>query len=103
YDPENTVTLALPPDGAHQLSTYIWEDLAKDDRGAPQIVGPSTDPDGLFYAAASEYNLLHTCNTWAAEALHAAGFLVSGDDVIFPHQVMTQVGETAESQCRLFR
>ena len=103
YSPGETVTLMLPPGGARALSNYIWQDLSKDKSGEPEEVARSTDPDGLFYAAQSEYNLFHTCNTWAAEALHEAGLPVSGDGVIFSGQVMAQVNAAAESQCRLIR
>lgn len=103
YAPEDVVTLRLPPGGARALSHYIWNDLSKDAAGKPQEVARSNDPDGLFYAAESEYSLLHTCNTWAADALHEAGFPVSGDSVIFAGQVMTQVDTVAENQCGLVR
>jgi hypothetical protein len=101
YPPESTVTLALPPGGSRALSEYIWKDLAKDASGKPVVVAPSTDPDGLFYAAQSEYNLLHTCNTWTADALHASGLPVSGGNVIFSGQAMARVDDVAASQCRL--
>lgn len=103
YPPENTITLLLPPEGSRSLSAYIWKDLAKDTSGEPQVVSHSANPEGLFYAAQSEYNLLHTCNTWIANALHNAGLPVSGDNVIFLGQVMTRAYEAAESQCPLSR
>jgi hypothetical protein len=99
YSGESTTTLALPPGGSRALSAYIWNDLAKDAAGKPLVVAHSTDSNGLFYAAQSEYTLLHTCNTWIADALNGAGLPVSGDNVIFSGQVMTRVGEAAESQC----
>jgi hypothetical protein len=94
-----TVTLALPPGGAQALAAYIWNDLAKDEAGRPRIVAHSHNPEGLFYAAQSGYNLLHTCNTWAADALAAAGLPISGDNVTFAHQVMLRVDKAAEAQC----
>ena len=100
YPPENTVTLALPPGGHKALSKYIWQDLLKDTSARPQIVSRSNDPIGLLYAANSEYNLFHTCNTWTADALHAAGLTISGDEVIFSGQVMTRVNRVAEDQCQ---
>jgi len=33
YPPEDTVTLVMPLGGAHALSAYIWNDLAKDAAG----------------------------------------------------------------------
>jgi uncharacterized protein (TIGR02117 family) len=103
YPPENTVTLVLPPGGRKALSDYIWNDLTKDAAGKPMVVAPSTDPDGLFYAAQSEYNLFHTCNTWTADALHEAGLPISGDNVIFSGQVMARVDDAAQSQCQSVR
>ncbi|MDR3425351.1 MAG: DUF2459 domain-containing protein [Alphaproteobacteria bacterium] len=100
YPPEDTITLVLPAGGGHALSTYIGNDLATDASGRPQVVAPSTNPDGLFYAARSEYNLFHTCNTWAADALHEAGLPVSGSGVVFSGQVMSRAADAAESQCR---
>jgi uncharacterized protein (TIGR02117 family) len=103
YPPEATVTLMLPADGKQALSAYIWNDLSKDAAGKPQIVAPSTHPDGLFYAANSRYNLLHTCNSWTADALHAAGLPVSTSAVMFSGQVMNRVKKAAQNQCRSLR
>jgi uncharacterized protein (TIGR02117 family) len=103
YPPGSTVTLMLPPGGARALSNFIWQDLSKDKMGNPEEVARSSEPDGLFYAAQSEYNLLHTCNTWTANALHDAGLDLSSDGVIFSGQVMTQINAVAESQCALIR
>ena len=103
YPPENTVTLVLPPHGSQSLSAQIWKDLVKDDSGQPRMVAYSHDPAGLFYEARSEYNLFHTCNTWAAEALHDSGLSVSGDNVIFSNQVMARIAEVAVEQCEVLR
>jgi hypothetical protein len=100
YPPEDTVTLTLPPGGSHALSEYLWNDLVKGIDGKPIIVAHSSSPDGLFYAAESEYNLLHTCNAWTVEALQAAGLPLSDGDVVFEHQAMNRVNQVAESQCR---
>lgn len=100
YPPGDTITLALPPGGSKALSAYIWKDLAKDISGRPYIVAHSTDPDGLFYASVSEYNLFHTCNTWTADAVHTTGLTVSGSNVIFSGQIMSRVSKAAENQCR---
>jgi hypothetical protein len=101
YPPENTRVLVLPPDGRRSLSAYIWNDLVKDVSGKPLLVAHSADPAGLFYAAQSEYNLRHTCNTWMADALHDTGLPVSGDGVIFLGQAMARVDKVTAGQCRL--
>ena len=98
YPPEDTYTLALPLEGKKALSAYIWNDLAKDEQGKLKFIGNSHAPQGLFYAANSEYNLLHTCNTWAVDALQAANLPISGDGVIVSGQSMARVSDLAESQ-----
>jgi len=103
YLPENTGTLFLPENGSQALSAYIWKDLVKDATGKPMMVAQSTHPVGLFFAAQSEYNLSHTCNTWVADILHDAGYSVSGNHVIFSNQVMNRVAEVAEEQCNVLR
>ncbi len=100
YPAEDTITLTLPPGGSKALSAFIWNDLAKNTSGKPTIVSHSTYPAGLFYAANSEYTLWHTCNTWATEALRAAGLPVSSSGVAFSGQVMNRAEKVAESQCR---
>lgn len=100
YPVDSTIVLALPPGGWHGLSDYLANDLIKNTAGKAMIITRSTDPDGLYYAAASEYNLFHTCNTWAADALHAAGLSISTDNVVFSGQVMTQVYAAAHDQCQ---
>ena len=100
YDPEDIIVLSLPPGGAKALSAYIGKDLAKDAFGKVEILSHSTNPDGLFYKANSEYNLLHTCNTWTADALHEAGLDISSDGVIFSDQVMGRVTRAALAQCQ---
>jgi hypothetical protein len=99
YTAGETVELALPPHGAEALSDYIWDDLRKDDRGKALIAARGDDPASLFYASGSQYNLLHTCNTWAADALQAAGLAVSPDGVIFSGQAMNRSTVAAIAQC----
>lgn len=101
YSSENILTLRLPPGGSRSLSAYIANDLTKDAAGKPRVVALSSNPAGLFYASQSQYTLLHTCNAWIADALHAAGLPISGNGVIFLGQVMARTSAAAEGQCRL--
>ncbi len=100
YGPDGMVALALPPGGAAALSAFIWNDLARDSSGAPRLVGPGRYAGSRFYDAVSGYNLAHTCNTWIADALHAAGLPVSGDGVVFSGQAMSRAEDAAAAQCR---
>ena len=99
YPAGDVVKLTLPHGGAQALSAYVWNDFIKGANGKPKIVGPSRDPEGIFYAAVSQYNLFHTCNTWTVDALQATGLAVSPDNVIFSGQAMDQVYGAARKQC----
>ncbi len=99
YPDEDVVTLALPPDGSRKMSAFIWQDIVKDDVGKPKQIALSTNPQGAFYDAKSEYNLLHTCNSWTAEALQVAGLPVSREGVVFSGQVMSEAREAGIQQC----
>ncbi len=99
YGQDGMVALALPPGGAASLSAYIWNDIAHDHTGAPRLVGPGRYEGSRFYGAVSGYNLAHTCNTWIASALQAAGLLVSGQGVIFSGQAMARAERAAAAQC----
>jgi hypothetical protein len=44
----------------------------------------------VYYSAVARYSALHTCNTWAAEALKAAGFKVRTRFVLFAGQTWRQ-------------
>jgi hypothetical protein len=99
YGPDGMVALALPAGGAAALSAFIWNDIARDHTGAPRLVGPGRYEGSRFYDAVSGYNLAHTCNTWIADALHAAGLPVSGAGVVFSGQAMSRADQAAAAQC----
>jgi hypothetical protein len=100
YPEETTIVLRLPPGGRQALTQFIWNDLVKDRNGRPIITAYGHSPASLFYAANSEYNIGHTCNTWIVEALQATGLSLSAADVIFSGQAMEQAVDAATQQCR---
>jgi hypothetical protein len=55
---------------------------------APVAEGPYEG--SVYYAAVARYSALHTCNTWAAEALQSAGFKVHTRLVLFAGQTWNQ-------------
>jgi hypothetical protein len=99
YPADDTIVLTLPPGGAAALSAAIWDDLGKDETGKPQLVSVGERPASVFYTARSRYNLLHTCNTWVADLIHATGLNMSGDGVVFSGQVMSRTADVAIAQC----
>ena len=90
YDPGDVLVYRLPPGGARALSDFIWNDIAKDVAGGPRLIARGGFPGNLLYAAVSGYSLAHTCNTWAADALHAAGLALDVDGVMFSGQVVAR-------------
>lgn len=73
YGRGHTVTLAITRAGAAALSRFLWRSFTKDKTGQPRYIAQGNFPGSIFYAANARYGLLHTCNTWSAEALAAAG------------------------------
>jgi Protein of unknown function (DUF2459) len=58
---------------------------------APLAAGPYEG--SVYYAAVARYSALHTCNTWAAEALSSAGFEVHTHLVLFAGQAWREAGK----------
>ncbi len=90
YEPSAVLVMHLPPGGAAGLSAFLQHDFERDAAGGPRLIGPGPYPGSLFYAARSGYSLAHTCNTWAADALHAAGLAVSGSGAALSGQVVSR-------------
>jgi hypothetical protein len=63
-------------------------------------LAPGPYPESAFYAAPQQYSALHTCNTWAAEALRAADQPVRATGVIFAGQLWHQVLRLQSVSCR---
>jgi hypothetical protein len=68
--------------------TFAWRD------GAIEPVLPGSHAVGsysAYYESVQRYSALHTCNTWAAEALKSAELPVSSSGVEFAWQLWEQV------------
>lgn len=75
-----------------RLSRYLWDEIAKDPDGSPLRAGPGPYPRSVFYVSTGTYDAAHTCNTWTALALRAAGLPVTAAGVVFPGQLTRQLG-----------
>ena len=89
------LTLGASHAGIARLSQFLWDDIDKDGRGIPRRVGTGPYPGSVFYASTAHYDLAHTCNTWTAEALGAAGLAVNPADVVFADQLLDQLPPSA--------
>ena len=63
------------------------------DSFAPSAALPESGPyaDSRYYAASAGYSGMHTCNTWAAEALQRGGLPVSSRGILMAGQLWAQV------------
>jgi hypothetical protein len=96
YPPDDLVTLALPPGGAHSLSAYIRGDMADNPDGTPRVVAHRHDPeDAILFAANSRYGFLHTCNGWVATGLKDAGVPLSDSRVVTSERLMGRAKDAA--------
>jgi uncharacterized protein (TIGR02117 family) len=91
FGASNVYPLPAPPNGVQHLSQFLWDYLVSEENGMPRRVGDGPYPQSAFYASSGTYNLGHTCNTWTAEALHAAGLPVNAAGVVFSGQVLDQL------------
>lgn len=82
----DTRVLRLARQGYRGLVAFVAASLLRDAAGRPVPIpvhgnadngnaghGPSYGPGSLFYEATGRFSPLRTCNTWAADALAAAG------------------------------
>jgi uncharacterized protein (TIGR02117 family) len=91
FGASNVFALPAPRGGVQSLATFLWDYLAVDKEGPPRRIGTGPYPQSVFFASTGTYNLGHTCNTWTAEALRAAGLPVTAAGVVFAGQVLDQL------------
>jgi uncharacterized protein (TIGR02117 family) len=89
--PGNAWAIPLSREGAADLPQFLWDSVAKNRVGIPLRVGDGPYPRSVFYAAKGTYDASNTCNTWTAEALHAAGLPVTAAGVVFAGQLVDQL------------
>jgi uncharacterized protein (TIGR02117 family) len=99
----NVVTLAVSKKGLEDLQAFIAGDLTHDPDGRPARLANGPYPGSLFYGTDATYDAFHTCNTWVAEALAAAGLPVGPTFMVFAGQVMTAARSVALRQGTLSR
>jgi Protein of unknown function (DUF2459) len=86
---EHVIRLTVSFDEARAAQTFVWDSLLKEN-DAPVFYRDGPYEGSLFFGAAPEYSAVHTCNTWAAEALRAAGLPVRSRGVVFAWQLWSQ-------------
>jgi hypothetical protein len=89
FGEDNVIAIPVSEAQARMAQQFVWRSLSTD-RGsvAPLRAGPYEG--SLYYAASIGYSGWHTCNTWAAEGLRAAGLPVHSFGVAFAGQLWIQ-------------
>jgi len=91
------IRLILTADQARRLEEFVLNTLAATD-DVPKVLATGPYDRSYYYFSTLRYSGVHTCNTWTAEALKAAGLPVHSFGVEFSGQVWRQVRLIAQQQ-----
>jgi uncharacterized protein (TIGR02117 family) len=95
----HVISLDVSAQQMQALQSFVWNSL-ETQNGALAAHQPGPYDDSEYILATPRYSALHTCNTWGAEALRAAGFHVHAAGVIFAGQLWPQVRRLERAQRR---
>lgn len=93
FGADHAIALRVTDAELAAAQSFIWNSLQNE-----QPYGPGPYVDSLYYSAVPRYSALHTCNTWAAEALKAAHLPIRSAGVSFAGQLWRQVRRLERSQ-----
>jgi hypothetical protein len=96
FGADHVALLAVAADQSLGAQSFIWQSLDKRELSSTSTEGLKSYQRGpyegsLYFSATPTYSAFHTCNTWAAEALHAATLPVHSTGVVFAGQLWRQV------------
>jgi uncharacterized protein (TIGR02117 family) len=89
--------LTVSASQARRLESFVWDTLATSNNAVNALAAGPYD-GSFYYASTIRYSGLHTCNTWTAEGLRAAGLPVHSFAVEFSGQVWRQVRKIQRQQ-----
>jgi len=98
FGPARVIELTVSRAQARALQDFIRASLSQSPAN-PLAPGPYAD--SAYYAAGPRYSALHTCNTWVAEALRAAGQPVRVRGVVLAGQLWSQARRLGRSRAQL--
>jgi hypothetical protein len=85
----HVIALTAPEGQIRDLQSFIWRSLRTQD-DVLKVFQDGPYEGSVYFLAAQKYSAFHTCNTWGAEALRAAGFHVHTAGVLFAGQLWSQ-------------
>ena len=100
FGPSRVVTLRISETGRSALLAFLGGYFEGGAHGSLRVAARGPYPGSMFFASSGTYSAVHTCNTWTADALQAAGLPVTASAVLFAAQVMEQAREVGADQER---
>jgi uncharacterized protein (TIGR02117 family) len=86
----HVIRLSVSSAQAEEAQLFVWKSLVKE-AGAVRVYAQGPYAGSLYYSAIPAYSALHTCNTWAAEAVGSMGLPVQSAGVVFAAQLWMQL------------
>lgn len=96
YGPADVIAIPISAAQARAAQAWVWSSLVRRQE-VVQSDGTGPYEGSLYLRATADYSAMHTCNTWAAQALQAAGLPVRSAGVIFAGQLWRQARPLAPS------
>ena len=97
FGESNVIALQLDAEQLRVLQAFIWNSLRSHD-GTVDVYREGPYDGSAYFLASWKYSAFHTCNTWGAKALKAAGFRVHTAGVVFAHQLWVQARRLKREQ-----
>jgi hypothetical protein len=97
FGANDVIRLVVSPAQARKFGDFLWESLARQGAtAAPVAAGPYQG--SLYFGATESYSAIHTCNTWAAEALGAADLPIRSSGVLIAEQLWGEATRLANAR-----
>jgi uncharacterized protein (TIGR02117 family) len=91
YRGASITELRLSASAYGRMVDYISETFAREKSSGRAPAAPGLFPYSRFYPASRSFSVLHTCNTWVAEALELAGLPLASGWVITAGNLQRQL------------
>jgi hypothetical protein len=101
FGADNVLALDLNPSQARAWQAFLYDSLSDGGRNG-QAEAPGPYPGSLYFGATPRYSAAHTCNTWAAESLRAAGLPVHAFGIVFAGQLWVQIRRLSRLEAKSY-
>lgn len=97
FGEQQVIALSATAEQMRALQSFIWGSLRTQDQ-VLKLYSPGPYEGSVYFLGTAKYSAFHTCNTWGAEVLRAAGFRVHTGGVVFADQLWEQVRRLKQTQ-----